>query len=71
MSRRRGTNGTRLSWSGVFGSGYRVERSLVLPSASWQPIGAVGGKPAGVPTEFTYPTPAGLPECFYRIRPAL
>jgi len=65
------TNGTRLSWTGVFGRGYRVERSCNLPPANWQPIGAVGGSPAGVLTEFNDPEAATLPQCFYRVLPSL
>jgi DNA-binding beta-propeller fold protein YncE len=67
----RTANGPHLSWTGVFGYGYRIERSFELFPASWQPIGAVGGNPAGVPTEFTDPEPATHPRCYYRILPAL
>ena len=66
-----GANGARLSWSGVFGYGYRVERSLDLMPESWQAIGAVGGNPAGVPCVFTDPDPADKPRCFYRLLPSL
>ena len=65
------TNSPRLSWTGVFGRGYRVERSLELQPATWQPIGAVGGNAAGGLTEFADPEPATYPHCYYRILPAL
>jgi hypothetical protein len=60
----------RLSWTGVFGRGYRVERSFDLQPESWQLIGAVGGSAAGA-TEFKDPTPATRPQGFYRILPSL
>ena len=66
-----GTNGTHLSWTGVFGHGYRVERSFNLQPPNWQPLGAAGGHPAGVRTEFADPEPATHPQCYYRILPAL
>ena len=64
-----GTNGARLNWNGVFGHGYRVERSSALPG-SWQPLGAVSGNPYGQ-TQFTDPAPATYPRGFYRVLPSL
>ena len=66
-----GTNGVRLSWTGIFGYGCRLERSPNLVPGNWQAIGAVGGNPAGVPSVFTDPAPANEPERFYRILPSL
>ena len=65
-----GTNGVRLSWAGIFGRGYRVERTFNLTTDLWQPIGAVGGKPAGY-TEFIDAEPATRPLCAYRVLPSL
>jgi DNA-binding beta-propeller fold protein YncE len=66
----RGTNGVRLIWLGVFGRGYQVERTFNLAAESWQPIGAVGGNPAGY-TEFIDAEPATRPQCSYRVLPSL
>lgn len=65
-----GTKGVRLSWAGVFGRGYRVERTFNLATDSWHPIGAVGGNPAGY-TEFIDAEPAVRPQCSYRVLPSL
>jgi len=65
-----GTNGVHLQWTGVFGRGYRVERSFDLNSESWQPLGAVGGSAAS-PIKFLDPEPATQPQGFYRILPSL
>ena len=64
------TNGARMSWTGVFGFGYRVERSLDLQPGSWQPIGAAGGRPAGVATEFFDPESVSHLRGFYRLLPS-
>lgn len=66
-----GTNGARLSWTGVFGHGYRVERSFDLQPGTWQPVGAARSGTAGVLTEFADPEPATHPYGFYRILPSL
>jgi DNA-binding beta-propeller fold protein YncE len=66
-----GESGARLTWTGVFGHGYRVERSDDLGNSSWQPVGAVAGRPAGTPTEFRDPTPTTQPAAFYRLLPSL
>ena len=66
-----GANGARLSWIGVFGRGYRLERSYHLDPAEWQPLGAAGGAAGGATTEFTDPEPATHSQAFYRILPAL
>ena len=66
----RGTNGVHLSWTGVPGRGYRVERAFDLQPESWEPIGAVGGSGTG-PTEFTDPDPATHAQSFYKILPSL
>ncbi|MBI3414634.1 MAG: hypothetical protein HY043_04825 [Verrucomicrobia bacterium] len=66
-----GTNGVRLSWTGVFGRGYRVERSLDLVPARWQPIGAVGGNAGGGFIEFVDALAAKSARGFYRILPSL
>ena len=65
-----GTNGVRLSWAGVFGRGYRVERAFSLSTSSWQPVAAVGGNPAGY-TEFIDAEPATHPQCYFRVLPSL
>ncbi|MEY2411353.1 MAG: hypothetical protein QOF48_4023 [Verrucomicrobiota bacterium] len=65
-----GAGGVRLSWTGVFGHGYRVERATDLSPANWRGIGAVGGNPEG-PTLFIDPQPATLSHGFYRILPSL
>lgn len=66
----RGTNGISLNWPGLFGRGYRVERSFDLGGPGWEPVGAVGGNAAGL-TEFRDATPATHAQCFYRVLPAL
>ena len=66
-----GANGVRLSWTGVFGHGYRVERSFNLQPESWQPIGAVGGAMGGAMTQFADPEPSMHPHGFYRVLPSL
>jgi len=66
-----GTNGTRLSWTGVFGHGYRVERSFELAPMDWQPLGAVGGSLSGVRIQFTDPDATLHPQCYYKVLPAL
>jgi len=63
-------NGPQLTWTGVFGYGYRIERSFELYPATWQQIGAVDGNPAGELTSFTDPDPVVHPHCFYRLLPA-
>ena len=65
------TDGARMSWTGVFGRGYRVERSLDLQPGNWQPIGAAGGNPAGVATEFIDPESPAHPHGYYRLLPSL
>ena len=66
-----GTNGNRLSWTGVFGQGYRVERSFNLSPMDWQPLGATGGNLSGGRTQFTDPDATSHPQCYYRVLPAL
>jgi DNA-binding beta-propeller fold protein YncE len=66
----RGTNGVRLNWTGVFGCGYRVERTFNLGDSSWRAVGAVGGNPAGT-TEFIDAEPAIHPFSAYRVLPSL
>lgn len=62
--------GTRLSWTGVFGRGYRIERSLELGTPHWQPLDAVaGGAPNGA-ADYVDPTPPTNPTTFYRLLPA-
>lgn len=65
-----GANGMRLSWTGLFGRGYRVERAFDLSNPIWQPVGAAGGNSSGL-TEFTDAEPATHPQCFYRVLPSL
>ena len=59
--------GVGLSWTGVFGRGYRVERSDGLGTADWQIIGASGGPAASLID------PAGTSgaQAFYRLLPSL
>ena len=64
-----GTNGVRVTWAGIYGHGYRVERCSNLTTKNWQPIGATGGNPNGL-TEFNDPA-AAQPSIFYRVLPAL
>ncbi len=64
-----GTNGVRVTWAGVYGRGYRVERCSNLTIKNWQPIGATGGNPNGL-TEFNDPA-AAQPSIFYRLLPSL
>lgn len=62
--------GTRLSWTGVFGRGYRIERTSELVTPHWQPLDAVaGGAPDGA-AFFVDPTPPTKPASFYRLLPA-
>jgi DNA-binding beta-propeller fold protein YncE len=66
----RGMDGVRLNWTGVFGCGYRVERTFDLAGDNWQSLGAVGGNPAGS-TEFIDTEPAAHPFSAYRVIPSL
>ena len=66
----RGPDGVGLSWTGLFGRGYRIERAPDLQPGAWQSLGAVGGKVGGR-TEFTDPEPATGPQGFYRVLPSL
>jgi DNA-binding beta-propeller fold protein YncE len=61
--------GVRLTWTGVFGRGYRVERAFDLQPDSWQAIGAAGGTEG--PINFADPEPPTHVQCFYRLLPAL
>jgi hypothetical protein len=58
-----------LRWSGRFGVGYRLERSISLTSGSWESIGAVGGRAVG-PTQYVDPEPTTHSQHFYRILPS-
>jgi DNA-binding beta-propeller fold protein YncE len=60
-----------LRWQGLFGRGYRVERSTTLDIDGWQSVGAAGGLAAGQLTEFTDPGAAALSRAFYRLKPSL
>lgn len=64
-----GQDGVRLTWTGVFGRGYRVERSYNLTLGNWEPLGATGGNPNGR-TEFNDPA-ATQTNVFYRVLPSL
>ncbi len=67
-----GSTGVRLEWTGVFGWGYRVERTAEIAVPVWSPAGAVGGRPVGVPSVFQ--DPDGLRPVdrgFYRLLPSL
>ena len=66
-----GANGALLSWTGIFGHGYRVERSSDLQPGSWQPVGAVGGEGPATLTEFIDSEPTTGAQNFYRILPSL
>ena len=66
-----GEDGVRLSWTGIFGRGYRLESSPDLVPANWLPIGAAGGKAGNAVTEFINPEPSTHPKYFYRILPSL
>lgn len=65
-----GTSGVRLNWTGVFGHGYRVEKSVDPLLQTWGPVGAVGGAADGT-VQFTDPEPAVRSQAFYRVLPAL
>ncbi len=71
LTRNLSATGVLLRWSGVFGRGYRVERSGVLPTAAWEPVGAVGGGPTGQPTRFLDSHGTDGSSGFYRILPSL
>lgn len=73
LTRNLSGSGVLLRWTGVFGRGYRIERSGVLPSSSaaWVPIGAVGGGSPGQPTRFPDPQGTGGNAGFYRVLPSL
>ena len=62
-----GADGARLSWVGLFGRGYLVERTLSLNPASWQTLGAVGGNAGGVSSQFLDAAAAAQSRAFYRI----
>ena len=66
---KRDARGLHLSWSGIFGHGYLVERSSELLPQNWQIIGAAGG-PASV-LEFIDPAAVPLSHAFYRLAPSL
>ncbi|HAM71634.1 MAG TPA: hypothetical protein DCM86_08335 [Verrucomicrobiales bacterium] len=65
------SGGLRLGWDGMFGRGYRIERSSSLVNPSWSPVTAVWGQPAGQ-TTLLDGLPAG-PEAegYYRVLPSL
>ena len=65
----RAADGLHLTWSGIFGRGYRVQRSAELLPQNWQVIGAAGG-PAGL-LEFIDPAATPLSHAFYRLAPSL
>jgi DNA-binding beta-propeller fold protein YncE len=64
-----GSDGVSLTWTGIFGRGYRVERAFDLDPASWEPLGAAGGTETNL--QFTDPEPATHEHCFYRLLPSL
>ena len=66
---RRDGDGVHLSWSGIFGHGYLVQRSSELTPANWQVIGAAGGTATAL--EFIDPAAAALTHAFYRLAPSL
>ncbi len=66
-----GTDGLHLNWSGLFGRGYRVQRTWSLSPADWQVIGASGGMPSGVPSSFVDADALGHTLGFYRLLPSL
>ena len=65
----RAIDGLHLTWSGVFGRGYRVQRSNELLPTNWQTIGGAGG-PVGL-LEFIDPAATALSHAFYRLAPSL
>lgn len=65
---RRDVDGLHLSWSGIFGRGYLVERSSELLPQNWQIIGAAGG--SGTALEFIDPAALSLAHAFYRLAPS-
>ena len=58
-----------LQWNGVFGRGYRIERTLDLRPGTWIPLTAVGGS-VGTTTYQDAAFQSDAPR-FYRILPAL
>ncbi|HTH47762.1 MAG TPA: hypothetical protein VMB21_09650 [Candidatus Limnocylindria bacterium] len=65
------TQGITLHWTGVWGRGYRVEKTTVLGPAAWQPVGAAQGAPTAT---FVEPPGSEVPQpraAFYRILPSL
>ncbi len=66
---RRDVGGLHLSWSGIFGHGYLVERSSELLPQNWQIIGAAGGSATAL--EFIDPAALPLAHAFYRLAPSL
>ena len=64
-----GSAGVSLTWTGIFGRGYRVERAFDLDPSSWQPLGAAGGSDGTI--QFIDPEPSTHAQCFYRLLPAL
>jgi DNA-binding beta-propeller fold protein YncE len=65
-------DGVHLSWTGVFGRGYRVERTFDLSSGNWQPVTAGLGNAYAVPTDVVDPEPpANHAQAFYRLLPSL
>ncbi len=65
----RAADGLHLTWSGIFGRGYRVQRSNELQPTNWQTIAGAGG-PAGL-LEFIDPAATPLSHAFYRLAPSL
>jgi len=66
-----GIDGLYLNWSGLFGRGYRVQRTWSLNPADWQLIGAAGGTPLGVPSSYVDADATGHAQAFYRLQPSL
>jgi len=63
--------GVQLQWTGVFGRGYRVERTESLTPPVWVSVGAAPGRGDGVVSLFDEPASAMRDRGYYRLTPSL
>ena len=66
-----GSNSVTLNWTGVYGRGYRIERTADLVTGEWQTLGATGGNIADGHFRFIDPDFSPHSRNFYRVLPAL
>lgn len=63
--------GVLLKWTGIFGKGYRVERTSDLRNPTWISVGAVSGMAGAESSQFHDNSPLLVERGFYRLLPSL